>query len=212
MWLVMWRRMRWGCCEHVNTQFESGWLIIRECSTFLVFFRMVLVGKVATHWLGLCLLTCWWFRSSLVEILMSHDSLMGSVFLSFLKTFLLFCIGKGLARAILYCICSNGRAPWETPDQLRTWGVANPDTDSSVNSDLDLDSDSWFPTIKKFQNWNIFLLRHPGVTSNLRTARTPRPSSSKHDISSFFLWTDHYYLLDPDPIRGSRSTTVTTGL
>ncbi len=51
------------------------------------FFRMVLVGKVATHWLGLCLLTCWGFRSSLVDIIMSNDSLMRSVFLSSFKTF-----------------------------------------------------------------------------------------------------------------------------
>jgi hypothetical protein len=56
----------------------------------LGFFRMVLVGKVATHSLGLCLLTCWGFRSSLVEILMSNDSVMGSVS----KPFFLFCVGN----------------------------------------------------------------------------------------------------------------------
>jgi hypothetical protein len=78
------------------------------CGTFLVFFRMVLVGKVATHWLGLCLLTCWGFRGSLVEILMSNDSLMGSVWYLLSKLFL-YCIGNVLARAILYCIvhCKN---------------------------------------------------------------------------------------------------------
>jgi hypothetical protein len=97
---------------------------------------MVLVGKVATHWLRLCLLTCWGFRSSLVDIIMSNDSLMRSVFLSFFKTFLLFCIGNGLARTILYCTVMEGLLG----KHLTSCGVANPDTDSLVNSDLDLNS------------------------------------------------------------------------
>ncbi len=100
---------------------------------------------------------------------MSNDSLMRSVFLSSFKTFRCFALGMrfGLRYTVLY---SCGRTPW---GNIR---FANPDPGCLVNSDLDLDSGFWFPTIK--QNWNIFLLRHPGVTSNLR----------KHDISlSFFV-------------------------
>jgi hypothetical protein len=145
---------------------------------------MVLIGTVATHWLGLGLDFVYSLVRGFVAPWSRYWWVMthwwGVYFYLLSKLFDVLHWECGLACAILYCIVMEGLFG----KHLTICGVANPDTDTLLNSDLDLDSGFWFPTIKKFQNWNIFLLRHPGVTSNLRTARTP--SSSKHDSSIFF--------------------------